>query len=164
MKKSQWKKVYHRTKQYYYCKQEKGESCGPACVATMAWVMRKAKIEEDIIRREIGRSEGTGGRSEPGRPMYRSFDETGTWEIASVLKKYIAGAAWGLGPWSPHTKLPAVIVVRWNDGSMHWVVAVEKIGNYILCLDPWYGMVLWVPGDEYQTKDARGQVIHAMSR
>ncbi|HDS9358784.1 TPA: hypothetical protein QH850_001300 [Enterobacter chengduensis] len=149
-------------------KQERGYSCGPACVKMISYLVNNIELGEDFTRASIIKAEGNldtslglGGVVVEGA---RDFNRMGTWNICEGIDAlrpliryeiYTNGGLMGLGGIGKikssardinvlsrtTIKKPAIINVNWRDGGAHWIVIAGRLNDTnFLVLDPWYGV------------------------
>ncbi len=136
---------------YNWFQQEKGQSCGVACVMMVLRQMQNRILSEDSVRAMFTKAEGA---INVGHDGMRDFNSTGTTQspIIAVLANYKVAsnqvARSFVGKWiktATATK-PEILGVDWGVAGVgqggHWVVCLSWPGSgNALVLDPWYGVV-----------------------
>ncbi|MGQ0484934.1 MAG: cysteine peptidase family C39 domain-containing protein [Hyphomicrobiales bacterium] len=119
--------------------QERGDTCGPACVYMIERMKRLACVVGGEQRITFltsllpkGYSEGRGTQSYTA--LKTVLDRIGIGSAVmrvSNMRDFIAGGFF-----------PFIARVGWNNGGGHFVVAVKTArASSLVCLDPWYGLV-----------------------
>ncbi|MDQ1919148.1 papain-like cysteine protease family protein [Massilia pseudoviolaceinigra] len=126
--------------------QQKGSSCGPACLRILIMQVGNVSVGEEALRATIDGSLGSGGVVVSNNS--HDWINQGTWGMDNVLAKYRIEAK--LHCTNPNQfllaatlKKPCIAVVQWAGagGGLHYIVVVGKnsVGT-ITVLDPWYGL------------------------
>ncbi len=119
--------------------QERGDTCGPACVYMLERMRRNQSVAGGEQRVTFltsllpkGYREGVG--TESYTALKRVLDQLGMPAMATKVSNIPAFIKEG---W-----FPFITRVAWSTGGAHFVVAakVTKSGH-LVCLDPWYGLV-----------------------
>lgn len=153
-----------------YYDQQKGSSCGPACVRMVAEMVLSKQFGEDQVRQAIERVEGgtvsqltseRQGAFQPGTHNWGNHGGhgsggggVGTWDLDVALKSLgVSDAHVAMGycrnAFNMTTaKRPGIAACAWNGGwngqnsqGMHWVVVAGKLRNgSFLIIDPIFGI------------------------
>lgn len=125
--------------------QQKGSSCGPACLRILIKQVKNERVGEEALRAIIDGSLGGGGVVVSNNS--HDWVNQGTWGMDKALESYRINAT--LHRTNPNQfllaatlKKPCIAVVEWTGaGGLHYVVVVGKnsVGT-ITVLDPWYGL------------------------
>jgi hypothetical protein len=117
--------------------QERGDTCGPACVFMIERIVRQATPtggEERVTYLTSllpkGYQEGSGTQSYTA--LKQVLDQTGIGSAAVHVANFAAFIKEGY--------FPFIARIAWTSGGGHFVVCVKttKSGK-LVCLDPWYG-------------------------
>lgn len=142
--------------------QVKGSSCGPACVRMVVKLVKGTDVGEEQVRQLVELSEGgtssvlasgtttfTAGSHDWGNhgASGSGYGGSGTWNVGEALKALkiptLSIPAGGAGASLSRTtkNKPAIAVVSWATGGLHWVVVAGKLKNgHVLVLDPACGL------------------------
>ena len=161
------------------CFQTEENSCGPACIRIVVKLVHNKDLGEDGLRALVEMAEegaayagslGLGGVVEASEAHEWGPGGSGTWLVPAALKHVNPPIK------ATHSKLastlltttkkqPAIGVVSWSNGGMHYVVVAGKLQNVpnaYLVIDPWYGVqTVPVIGNRiglYKPVNAQGQV------
>ncbi len=158
--------------------QTEKNSCGPCCIRLVIKLVQNKDVDEGFLRELVevaeeggayGGNLGQGGVLQPGGAHDWSPSGGGTWLVPAALAS--------IRPQIPCTlttdaqdllkttmKKPAIAVVAWTGGGLHYVVAAgpNKNGDRLIILDPFYGTqsAPILPGGlgNYEPVDATGAV------
>ena len=119
--------------------QERGDTCGPACVYMIERILHQASFaggEERIVFLTSllpnGYSEGRGTQAYTA--LRQVLGSIGIAAAASHLTNMRQFVSEGF--------FPFIARVGWTNGGGHFVVAVKTTSTgHLVCLDPWYGLV-----------------------
>ncbi len=135
---------------YQFFRQKREMGCGPACVVTVAYHILNRKYDVNTVSEYFKAGEGVDHVTRDG---IRDFVTVGSWHggvIAALEKLKIDGIRHStIGSITKfagqvRTSQPAILGVGWyrqvgsqwrRDGG-HWVVALKKYRNNVICLDP----------------------------
>ena len=124
-------------------------SCGPACVRMIIKIVNGIDVGEGYIQALIGNSEGFVSTLGMGGVVgsARSFANRGTWNVGEGLDgarpvirhRYTANVR-DLA--NSSKRKPAIGVIRWQNGGLHYVVVNGPLttGGRYLVLDPYCGV------------------------
>ena len=124
-------------------------SCGPACVRMVIKIVNGIDVGEHYIQALIGQSEGYRSTLGIGGVVAtaRNFDQSGTWNVGhgleaarpSIKYRYTANK---LELEKSTRQKPAIGVIRWSNGALHYVVVNGPLatGGRYLVLDPYCGV------------------------
>ena len=139
--------------------QNKEYSCGPCSIRIVNKLVNGSELGEDILRQYVEAAEegmayvgsmGTGGAVSSDGVHDWGAGGGGTWLVPAALKNLRPqpqvqdpAQLTVIQPAQTALKKPAVTVVEWADGSLHYVVvagALTKKPNTYRVLDPFYGI------------------------
>ncbi|USX22963.1 hypothetical protein NHH82_12725 [Oxalobacteraceae bacterium OTU3REALA1] len=124
--------------------QQKGSSCGPACLRILIEEVKGRDVGEEALRGGIDGSLGGGGVVASNNS--HDWVTQGTWAVEKVLGDYkiqVDIHTTNLNRYllAATRRKPCVAVVAWAAGGLHYVVVVGKNNlRTITVLDPWYGI------------------------
>ncbi|MEO6833015.1 MAG: hypothetical protein ABI378_10925 [Chitinophagaceae bacterium] len=154
--------------------QNKENSCGPASIRTVIKLVMNQDIGEDYLRELVEMAEeggnysgslGSGGLMITGGDHDWDPSGGGTWLVPAALKSAKIPCTQGTSIAAileTTSKKPAIAVVEWSNGGLHYVVVVGKTraGDKMVILDPFYGLQYAdCTGNrlnEYNPQDERG--------
>ncbi len=130
-------------------RQNDKKSCGPACVRMIIKIVNKQDVGEGYIQALIGRGEGHATSLGAGGIVTssRSFENVGTWNVGQglesarpAIKYHYTASKRNLG--NSKRQKPAIGVIRWTNGVLHYVVVNGPLssGGRYLVLDPLCGV------------------------
>lgn len=154
-------------KTLYTWRQERGSSCGPACVLMVARLAANKMLDETTVRTWFGDAEGGHTRNAYG---IRDFADAGSTRspVVGVLSGKLglrdSRAVEGGDNSVKYAKSctahrPGILFVRWLSHNVatngwektdyaHWVVVVGMDGTDLVCLDPEAGVVRMTAADQ----------------
>ena len=155
--------------------QNKENSCGPASIRTVIKLVKNEDVGEDYLRELVEVAEeggaysgslGGGGVVITGGAHDWDPAGGGTWLVPQALNAAKIPCAQGasLAPLLQTTnKKPAIAVVAWTGGGLHYVVVAGKTvkaPSRLVILDPYYGLQ-YAPTamNTYEPVDAQGKVL-----
>lgn len=140
--------------------QTEANSCGPASIRMVIKLVQNTDVDENYLRQLVefveeggayGGSLGTVGVVSQNGVHDWSPNGGGTWLVTKALQAVRPPISVIEGTDSKtllqtSKKKPAIGVVAWNGGGLHYVVAAGKSrdGTKLIILDPFYG-VQWAP-------------------
>lgn len=136
--------------------QTEENSCGPCSVRLVAKLVKNTDVGEDYLQNLVELAEeqgaykgtlGDGGVVEAGGAHVWDASGNGTWLVPEALKGLqIANTLAEIPPSADliaaTSRTPAIGVVAWDTGGLHYVVSVgkTKVGDKVTILDPYYGI------------------------
>lgn len=136
--------------------QKEENSCGPCSIRIVIKQVRNTEVDEDFLRELVemveeggayGGSLGSGGVLQTGGAHDWSPSGGGTWLVPGALKSLHPPIACMQGTavadlLKSSPSKPAIGVVAWDGGGLHYVVAVglSKDKSKLKILDPFYGL------------------------
>lgn len=136
--------------------QTQENSCGPCSIRIVAKLVKNVDVGEDYLRTLVEHAEegghyggtlGDGGVVEGSGAHVWDLNGYGTWLVPEALDGLKMPNSLSKVPPSSEliaatSRKPAIGVVAWDTGGLHYVVSVgkTKAGNRITVLDPYYGI------------------------
>lgn len=123
--------------------QEKGKSCGPACVA-MTKVYYTSSIKENLEAEVRQLSQNYPGKfTESGGTSIRNLVDVLRAEGIKTYDAIYTNNVWSYLYTYAHDNTPIIVHIDWAGGGAHVSVCicVYKSDQKCIFLDPWYGLV-----------------------
>jgi len=125
--------------QQFIWMQQRGDTCGPACVYMVERILRQQSIVGGEVRvRQLTELLPNGYQEGQGTQSYRALAQV----LVAIGVPASASRTTNVAAFVATAGFPFIARVGWLSGEGHFVVCAGFNGsNGIICLDPWYGLV-----------------------
>lgn len=125
--------------QQFIWMQQRGDTCGPACVYMVERILRQQSIVGGEVRvRQLTELLPDGYQEGHGTQSYRALADV----LVAIGIPASASHTTNVAAFVATAGFPFIARVGWLSGGGHFVVCAGLNGsNGIVCLDPWYGLV-----------------------